>query len=145
MIVYLDTSALLKLYLEESDSSVVHRIIAECTVVCTHLITYAEMRAALAQASRMQRIPRDDFSAFVDRFESDWLSIEIVTVDSPLVRRAGGLAERFALRGYDSVHLAAAERVFEASIASSAFSLVAFDQALCAAAEMLGMTTNARL
>lgn len=142
MIVYLDTSAFLKLYLEESNSSVVHRAIAASTAVCTHLITYAEMRAALAQAGRMERIPRENFSCFIDRFEKDWLSIEIVAVDLPLVRRAGGLAERFALRGYDSVHLAAAERVFEASIANDDFLMIVFDRALCAAAEALGITTT---
>lgn len=139
MIVYLDTSAFLKLYLEEANSSVVRRVIDESTVVCTHLITYAEMRAALAQAARMDRIPMEDVSAFVEQFENDWLSVEIVAVDLPLVRRAGGLAERFGLRGYDSVHLAASERLFETNMTSGFFRLVAFDRALCAAAESLGI------
>ncbi len=141
MIVYLDTSAFLKLYLEESNSAMVRDVIDQSTAVCTHLITYAEMRAALGQAHRLNRIPPEAFSAFAERFEDDWLSLRTVTVDMPLVRRAGGLAERFGLRGFDSVHLAAAEKISQVDMLAGSFVLAAFDKALCAAAETLGIET----
>lgn len=141
MIVYLDTSAFLKLYLEESNSALVREVLDRSAAVYTHLITYAEMRAALAQGRRMNRISRDMFPAFVEQFEDDWLCMQTVTVDMPLVRRAGGLAERFGLRGFDSVHLASAEKIYEVNLATGAFVFAAFDKSLCAAAETLGIET----
>ncbi|MEJ2087139.1 MAG: PIN domain-containing protein [Gammaproteobacteria bacterium] len=48
MIVYLDTSALLKLFVEEPESSQIRETV-EKAIPVTHLVTYAEMRAALAR------------------------------------------------------------------------------------------------
>lgn len=56
-----------------------------------------------------------------------------------LVRRAGGLAERHGLRGCDSVHAAAAARIHENMAGGSDFGIAAFDSALRAAVESLGM------
>jgi len=53
---YFDTSALLKLYLEEAESARMRSATAAATFAFTHLITYAEMRAGLAQAARLRRI-----------------------------------------------------------------------------------------
>lgn len=139
MILYVDTSAFLKLYLEEPESNRIRQVIAESSVVCAHLITYAEMRAALAQAMRMKRIPEADLPYQVRRFEDDWLSVEIIAADEPLVRRAGDLAERFALRGYDSLHLAAAERVYGLVGGPAAFAVAVFDNRLRGGIEALGL------
>lgn len=143
MILYLDTSALLKLYLEEPDSSLVRQAVAGAWATCTHLITYAEMRAALAQAVRLKRLPDSERGHHVERFESDWQLLEVIAADEPLVRRAADFTERFGLRGYDSVHLAAAERVFEAEGRPAVFSFAAFDRSLCAGAAELGMNVLA--
>lgn len=137
MILYLDTSAFLKLYLKEPESRQVRHAIARAKVICTHLIAYAEMRAGLAQAVRMNRVPASGLSHVISRFEADWLNMELVVVDEPLVRRAGDLAERFGLRGYNSVHLAVAERVWQR--APGSFRLVAFDQRLLDAGRAVGM------
>ena len=60
--------------------------------------------------------------------------LDLLEVDDHLVRRAGELAQLQALRGYDALHLAAAERVRgETTI------LVAGDRELCAAAGTLGL------
>lgn len=56
MIVYLDTSAFLKLYLEEEGSSPTRELVDAAIAVCAHIITYTEMCAAFAQAVRMQRL-----------------------------------------------------------------------------------------
>jgi predicted nucleic acid-binding protein len=139
MILYLDTSALLKLYLAETDSRRVQQAVAGALAVCTHLVTYAEMRAAFARAVRTQRLSAADHTRQSRAFETDWSALQAVAVDEPLVRRAGELAERFGLRGYDSVHLAAAERVFEGAGRPASFALAAFDNGLRAGAEGLGM------
>jgi len=52
MILYLDTSALVKVYVEEEGSPLVQGLIAGASLVATSRIAYAEARAALARASR---------------------------------------------------------------------------------------------
>jgi predicted nucleic acid-binding protein len=139
MILYLDTSALLKLYLAEPGSQRMQQATNDAVATVTHLITYAEMRAALAQAVRMKRLSEADRAYQAQAFEADWPALQVIAVDEPLVRRAGELAERFGLRGYDSVHLAAAERAFDGAGRPATFMLAAFDDGLRIAAEALGL------
>jgi len=98
------------------------------------------MRAAFARAARMSRLAASILPGKVREFEADWLTLTTIGVDEPLIRRAGELTERFDLRSYDSVHLAAAVRVFETGEHSDVFTFAAFDKNLCAAAGVLGMT-----
>lgn len=133
-----DTSALLKLYLEEPESEAVRVLSSQAAISCCHLVTYAEMRAGFAQAARMHRIDETTLTNHVDRFEADWAGMNIVTPNESHIRRAGHLAQRFGLRGYDSVHLAAAEAVWQA-LPSVEFCFVAFDDKLVKAARELGM------
>lgn len=139
MILYLDTSALLKPHLSEPDSGHMRKAMHSGTTAYTHLITYPEMRAALAHAVRMKRLSETDRTYQLRAFEADWASLHVVAVDVALARRAGEHAERFGLRGYASLHLAAAERVFEAGGRPAMFMLAAFDKDLCAGAQALGM------
>lgn len=137
MIVYLDTSAFLKLYLDEKDSQATRRLVDAAVAVCAHVITYAEMCAAFAQAVRTRRLTEADRAYQKDCFDADWDALQVLPVDEPLVRRAGRLAEEFELRGFDSLQLAAAERVWRQ--APEHFRLAAFDARLVSAAQALGM------
>jgi len=141
MIVYLDTSAFLKLYVKESESEQVHQIVREATALCTHVLTYAETRAGFARAARMGRITPRRLSTLKEELERDWQRMDVLTVDEHTVRRAGDLAERFALRGYDSVHLAAAEMTMVRLGSGADFHFLAFDRALAKAAAALGMAS----
>jgi predicted nucleic acid-binding protein len=107
VILYLDTSALAKLFVVEPGAESVGRAVAQAAAVATHLIAYAEMRATFSRAVRMGRVDGAALPALIIEFERRWASIEVLAVTEPLVRRAGDLAERHGLRGYDSVHLAA--------------------------------------
>lgn len=62
-----------------------------------------------------------------------------MNVDETLIRRAGDLAQSFGLRGYDSVHLAAAEAVWRA-LPGVDYRVAVFDGKLADAARGLGMT-----
>ena len=139
MILYLDTSALLKLYVAEPESPLVGQALASAKLVCTHLIAYAEARAAFAKAQRNGRLEAARLAPLVQEFERDWAEIDVLGVDEALVRRAGELAERFALRGYDSVHLSAGETVMRLAGRAAECRFAAFDARLNDAARKLGM------
>lgn len=139
MILYLDSSAFLKLYVNEPGAAEVRHAVGAAQSVYTHVIAYAEMRAALARAVRMGRASSANLARHKAELERDWALISVIQADEALVRDAGDLAERFGLRGYDSVHLAAAAAVFRAAGPAVEFRFAAFDNGLRKAAGGLGM------
>lgn len=138
MILYLDPSAFLKLYLDEPGSDRVRQAVGAAAACATHLIGYTEMRAGLAQALRMRRISADELAHQLGRFEDDWSRLDVIGVDEPMIRRAGQLAQELGLRGYDSVHLAAVERVV-AQVGGAQVLFACLDEALRGAAQRLGI------
>lgn len=67
-----------------------------------------EARAALAAARRARRLSAAQHRRAVGELASLVEQLAIVEITGELVDRAGQLAERLGLRGYDAVHLAAA-------------------------------------
>jgi predicted nucleic acid-binding protein len=108
MIFYLDTSALVKLYVPERESVAVKQLVEAAEVTATSRVAYVETRAAFARKRRERSINLKDYRTIVRDFDNDWESYFIVDVSDPLVKIAGQLAERHALRGYDAIHLASA-------------------------------------
>lgn len=108
MIVYLDTSALVKQFLDEPGTERVLSLLREAQLIATSLIAYAEVRAALARAVRMGILTASQRKAAVASLDAIWPDYFKVSVSESVVLRAGGLADKYALRGYDAVHLASA-------------------------------------
>jgi uncharacterized protein len=133
---YLDTSSLVKLYVAEKGSDVVRQLAKKATVVSTSLMAYAEMRAALARLRREHQLTAAQFASAKREFERQWPAYLSVEVTDPLCREAGELAERYRLRGYDSVHLASyAEVARQAGAGETRFS--SFDEKLNRASRSL--------
>ena len=135
---YLDTSAWMKLYVPEAESALVERLIAQSARCTSHQITYVEMRAAFAKACRMGRIDNAQKAVAIAGFEADWRTCKVMDTTEQIIRRAGDLADRFGLRGYDSVHLAAAEAI-SLLLMPQPLTFVCFDDRLNDAAAALGM------
>ena len=110
------------------------RLWDDAELVVSSRLTYAEGRAALAMALRMKRLDEQDLRSAVDAFEVVHDQLQLVEVTEALVRRAGVLAEEFALRGYDSVHLASVEEIADEDVV-----LAAGDRNFLSAAEALGI------
>lgn len=68
----------------------------------------------------------------VSDLDREWSAYHIVDVTESLVRHAGALAERHALRGYDAVQLASALALRDAGLSSIEF--MSFDAHLVRAA-----------
>lgn len=108
MIVYFDTSALLKRYVAEADSDAVAALWKEATTTAASQILYAELAAAFAR--RRRELP--DSAPVLDQaqetFRNDWTGILRIPVDGEINRRVDELLTRHPLRGADSIHLASA-------------------------------------
>ena len=108
MILYVDTSALVKIYVDETKSVDVRENVKKAEGVATSRIAYAEARAAFARKRREQGLSRVDYRSVVTDLDQDWDDYFIVDVSQTVVRAAGILAENQALRGADAIHLASA-------------------------------------
>jgi predicted nucleic acid-binding protein len=129
---------LIKLYVKESQSELVQELVKSASASATHVIAYAELRAALARLRREERLGDHELNELKSRLEADWAHLVRVEPRQPILQRAGDLAEAFALRGYDSVHLAAADHIRVQSRVPMIFAC--FDHRLNQAAEVLGMS-----
>ena len=108
MILYLDTSSLVKLYVEENYSENIKTLVLSSDVVATSLIAYAEARAAFARRFREKAFSSKEFNLIKKCFETDWNNFLGLLPGEETIRLAGELAEKHALRGFDSIHLASA-------------------------------------
>ena len=107
-LLYVDTIALFKRYVQEDESEVVLARIEEAPAVGTALITRVEVAAALAQAVRQERMDRNEAREAEREFVHDWDDFTRIGVTEALIARAGHLAWQHNLRGYDAAQLAAA-------------------------------------
>jgi predicted nucleic acid-binding protein len=135
VILFCDTSALIKLLISEpgSDQMVESSLHAEAIAVCR--ITWAEVMAGMARRQRDDPISGDDIEQARQRLIDRWDHFTIVEVSQPLVETAGRFADVFALRGYDSVQLAAAHELHVNSEQPVTFAC--YDRRLNQAAQLL--------
>jgi predicted nucleic acid-binding protein len=143
LILFCDTSALIKLYLREDSSDLMMALAAAASAIAVCRIAWAETMAALARRVRESPADAQPIEAVRKRLCHDWPDYAIVEVTQPLVELAGDYADIFALRGYDSVQLAAARILEEA--AGEELQFACFDTRLEKAAKVLGMLTLATL
>jgi uncharacterized protein len=135
VIAYFDTSAVVPLLIAEPGSARAASLWDGADRVVRVRLIYPETRAALAQAERLGRLTARQLRDAVSGFDSLFEEIDLVEIDDALARRAGELAEVRQLRGYDAVHLAAADRVRDPNVV-----VIAGDGALLDAAAAEGMT-----
>lgn len=137
MILYLDTSALVKLYIEENHSAVVLNAAEAADGLASHAIAYVETLTTFARLLRESRLSGQDHAMLKQRFEAHWQDFLQMSLSASLLRRAATLAEAFSLRAYDSVHLAAADMLQKQTRQQVVFAC--FDQRLNQSARVLGL------
>ena len=137
MNLYLDTSALIKRYVNEAGSTDVREWIRSATDKAITLITRAEMSAAINRLLRMRHLSQEDYGDALEQFRADWVDYHRLPVTDPLVARADGLACEHNLRGYDAIHLAAALTWQE--LLGLPVTVVTYDKELAEAARASGM------
>jgi len=134
MILYLDTSSLVKLYVEEEESSRVADLVRSSKVTGTSLVAYAEARAAFARRFREKAFTPREYKRLTSSFDEDWDNYLVVRITKVLVRQAGDLAEKHGLRGFDAIHLSSAVTLREELSTSIIFSC--FDEKLQIASQV---------
>jgi len=100
---------------------------------------WAEAMAALARRVRENSVDAAAIESVRSKLRQDWSGFAIVEVTQAVVEQAGEYADTFALRGYDSVQLAAARQFQQATSEDLCF--FCFDARMKKAAKVLGMQT----
>lgn len=106
MILYLDTSSLVKLYVSEASSAEVRELIDQAELVATSVLAYPEARSAFARLSREGLVAESETARLREDLDAEWRDYLTIDVTEAVWRQAGNLAERHALRALDSLHLA---------------------------------------
>jgi uncharacterized protein len=106
---YLDTSALVKLYVEEKGSATVREVVTRAETIATTVIAYVEARAAFARRRREGRLSRTHYRRTIQDLQSDWDRYLRLEVTTELIQTAAELTAIHPLRAYDAIHLASAK------------------------------------
>lgn len=132
MTTYVDSSALLKRYVDEPDSSVAETLLAADPVLVTSWLTLVEVRRTLARlleptqliaARRQVHLDLDEFA--------------LVSVDPVVCEAAANIGEQLGVRSLDAIHLASAQRLQVPNL-----TFVTFDLRQAQAARSLGFTVR---
>lgn len=108
MILYLDTSALVKRYIAETGSPQMALAISQADMVGSSAVAQVETTAALSKAIRTQTLSSEEASVAIEIFRNDWPNLIRLQTTEAVIDRAATLAWEIGLRGYDAVHLASA-------------------------------------
>ena len=135
MILYLDTSALVKLLVEEPESELVVQLTEVSDTVVTSRIAYVEARSALARRRREKVLDAETHAHALKSLTQLWANLVTVELDE---FRAGDLTGTHDLRAFDAIHLASA-LIVRAHARDVPFHFCSFDvrQRVAAAAEHL--------
>ncbi len=130
MTVYVDASALVKLYVDEPESERARAVLKVERRWTSAVHALVEVRRALHRL-----LAADDLRRARDEFADDWATMTVLEIDDPLSRRAAEIAEETRVRTLDALHLAAAERA-----GADGLIFVTFDRRQADAAQSLGWT-----
>jgi len=136
LITYFDSSALLKLFLNEPDAQVALDIWNEAEQIATSSISYLEVHAGLARAMRENppRLSKTGYDDAKNQFGQLWLEVVSIAATANLIEQAANVAEEYALRAYDALQFATL-----LSVADDGAVLATTDQDLERAAQAAGI------
>jgi predicted nucleic acid-binding protein len=103
---YVDSSALIKRYIEEPDSDACDELLRSDPTLITGRHTVIEIRRNLARL-----LGERDLAEVKERFERDLAVIFLVELDATTSEAAAAIVEVIDVRTLDALHLAAARRV----------------------------------
>ena len=144
---FLDSSALVKRYVEESGSAWIQTLTepnAHHKLIIVR-ITWVEILSAFARRQREGTFAPADAAKALQSFRFDLdHQYQVVEVDRSLIESAGQLVGKHPLRAYVAVQLASALRILPAFAQAKTIALmfVSADDRLIAAAQAEGLSTE---
>ena len=139
MILYLDTSALVKRYFKEPYSEQLSTVWKKAADIVISAVGYAETMAAFYRKRQEADLEDAQFKKITEIFRTDWNSFIRVAVTDDLNSLVDRIASTHQLRGFDAIHLSTALLVKRRL--NENFLFCCFDERLSAAARKEGLET----
>jgi predicted nucleic acid-binding protein len=143
---FFDSSALVKRYIAETGSGWVSGLTDPTAGNINFIagITAVEVVSAVARRARAGHLSSADKVLVWGRLQSELPKFfQTVDITRNLLADAANLADKYALRGYDAVQLAAAREVnYECLTLGLALTVISSDNALNKAAALEGLTVD---
>ena len=108
MILYLDTSALVGLYVAEDVSPRVRRACHQAETVATSMLAWPEALAAFSRKHREGDLTERQHDRVLAAFRGDWATWIRLPLDRRLLPETARVLRHHRLTGADAVHLATA-------------------------------------
>jgi hypothetical protein len=115
-LVYFDSSAFVKLLVEETGSDLAAQLWDGCDAAVSSRLSYPEVRSALAAAARNHDLDAPGLRTAEESWEEYWAATRPIELIQKVERVAGQLARDHALGGADAVHLASALAVEDSEL-----------------------------
>jgi predicted nucleic acid-binding protein len=138
VILYLDSSAIVKQYIDEAGSSEVREAVAQSEISGTSVISRAEVIATFQKTVRVGVLRNVEATKLRRTFDRGWPDLVRTRVTERLIHHASELAWTHGLRGYDAVHLASAA-AWQQALGRSV-TVASFDKALWTAARAISLS-----
>lgn len=113
MLVFMDTSVLLKLYLDEEDSGMARSVLESDAEIAAASITHVEMHSALSRRHREGTLSQGNLEKILHAFEADWFHFGKVPPDPVVLRKAAKICLLHPLRSLDAIQLSSALAISE--------------------------------
>jgi predicted nucleic acid-binding protein len=113
LILFLDTSALVKLYISEPGSERMREAALRGKPVAASDLAFAEIHATFARRRREELLLPAELEQIQLAFTDDWEKLTQVSLGAAVLKLVPGLCQRHPLRGADAVHLASALLLYE--------------------------------
>jgi uncharacterized protein len=106
---YIDSSALVKRYVQENGSKAVTSRFERGEAIYTSVLSFAEVHAAIGRKYRDRELSVNEKQKLVDEFQADWLfSLSILELTINTMSALPSLCEQYFLKAGDAIHLSAA-------------------------------------
>jgi hypothetical protein len=130
--VFLDSSALVKRYIQERGTDEVEEILSSASSLGVAIISLSEIISALCRRRREGKLSQRQYSKAKQMLFEDIEDSSVVNITDRVIARAVELLERWPLRSSDSMHVACAAEW-------SAELFVSADKRQCIAARGYGL------
>lgn len=138
MIAYVESSALARLALRQPGFEQLKQNLTRADEQYCHVIGYVELRSAAARMIKRNGMTSSQSAELLESAEAVWAATTSQTIDDAQIQRAAGLCERYQLRAYDALHLAAAEQLMRI-VSSKHMRWFGFDEMQNKAAVAIGL------
>ncbi len=142
--IYFDSSALVKRYVQEEGSDQVNALLKEGSIPVVSRLAYPEILAALTRRHKAGEIETTAFERIKKAFKADWASIAVVEIHKEIFQFIDEVIAKHALKGADSIHLSTALWLNKAAKQDVVFVASDLELLKAARAEKLGIYNPGR-